>query len=109
MPLFETVESILELRDTARHLWECISAHVVILSPCDRTTRTQTHWVFDESFDNLEMWNVPMLCWQAKNTQERYGAIPDKDIKPIWDWFNARRLMVAQVVFSYPDVPMLPH
>lgn len=105
MPQFETVESILTLRDTSRHLYAGISAHVVILSPIDRTGEDRTHWVFDESFDNIERWNVPMMSWNCKNPQERYGGIHDSDIKPLWDWFRARGLMLAQVVFSYPELP----
>lgn len=105
MPLFQTVESILELRDTSRHLWGCLSANVIILSPIDRQSDKRTHWVFDESFDHMESWNVPLVCWDVKNIQERYGAIPHNRMKAVWDWFNARRLVVAQVTFSYPDVP----
>lgn len=105
MTQFQTVESILMLRDTSRYLYAGINANVVIVSPIDRETMEPTHWVFDESFDCMELWKVPMNYWASKNAEERYGGIFNSDIKPLWDWFNARKLMVAQVVFSYPDMP----
>jgi hypothetical protein len=105
MPNLNTVESILELRDTARYLYAGISANVVILSPILGPDAERFHWVFDESFDNIDSWNVPFTCWAMKNPAERYGSMFDRDMKAIWEWFNARRLSVAQVVFSYPNLP----